>query len=103
MLRSVLLLTTGLAAGGTLLVAGTVPGSICTYNGTVNPTTMQAPGLTCDLFPSTNTTGGTGTFDGNFVSIPLSSVPGFSGSGEASLGITDGYLVIVKPTATLPL
>jgi uncharacterized protein (TIGR03382 family) len=100
MLRSALLLMTVLAADGSLL-AGSVPGSSCTYNGTIDPVSMQAPGLTCNLYPSTNTTGGTGTFNGNFVSIPLSSIAGFSGSGEAADGITDGYLVIVKSTAAL--
>src|SRR5271168_5519511 len=83
--------------------AETVPGSLCTYNGTFtyNPSLgiAQAPGLTCNLYPSTDTTGGTGTFNGNFVDIALSTVSGFQGSPEQVL-ITDGYLVMVSPTAT---
>jgi hypothetical protein len=85
------------------LRAEAVTGSSCTYSEVVNPITMQAPGLTCNLFPSTNTTGGVGTFQGNFVSISLSSVPGWSTGMEQGVGIGDGYLVVTNPGVTLTL
>jgi hypothetical protein len=98
MLRSGTVIFTLLVGAGALS-AEIVPGSNCVYNPATNAMTGGVYGLTCNLYPSTNTTGGVGTFDGD-VQINLANVSGFDG-GPEQFTITDGYLVIVKSTATL--
>jgi hypothetical protein len=88
MVKGMLVLTMIASAGA--LSAEIVPGSMCTYNSGTTP-----PGLVCTLYPSTNTTGGTGTFDAD-VNIPIASL--ISGTGDA---VTDGYLVLLTPTAVI--